>query len=85
MGVGFLDDYRDKAYVNAAGGGAPGPTYLVSAGGGWAIARTLDLDVSYTLMLNSGTLDATGLAPTGVPGKYSLTTHTFALNLGYHR
>jgi long-chain fatty acid transport protein len=84
LGVGFFDDFRDKAYVNAAGGGAPGPTYLISAGAGWAIARTLDLDFSYTLMLNSGTLGAAGLDPTGMPGKYSLTTHTFALSLGYH-
>jgi hypothetical protein len=45
----------------------------------------LDLDCSYTLMLNSGTLGAAGLAPTGVPGKYNSTTQAFALNLGVHR
>jgi hypothetical protein len=36
-------------------------------------------------MLNSGTLDAAGVAPAGTPGKYSTTTQAFALNLGYHR
>jgi long-subunit fatty acid transport protein len=85
LGVGFFDDFRHKAYVNPAGGGAPAPTYLIAGGAGWALTRGLDLDFSYTLMLNSGTLGAAGLDPTGVPGKYSLTTHTFALNVGYHR
>ena len=85
LGVGFFDDFRDSAYVNASGGGAPAPTYLFSAGAGWAITRMLDLDCSYTLMLNSGTLGAAGLAPTGVPGKYNSTTQAFALNLGVHR
>ena len=85
LGVGFFDDFRDSAYVNASGGGAPAPTYLFSAGAGWAITRMLDLDCSYTLMLNSGTLGAAGLAPTGVPGKYSATSQAFALNLGFHR
>jgi long-subunit fatty acid transport protein len=85
LGVGFFDAFRDSAYVNAASGGAPAPTYLISAGAGWGITRTLDLDFSYTLMLNSGTLGAAGLAPTGVPGKYSATSQAFALNLGYHR
>ena len=85
LGVGFFDAFRDSAYVNAASGGAPAPTYLVSAGASWEITRTLDLDFSYTLMLNSGTLGPAGLAPTGTPGKYSAATHAFALNLGYHR
>jgi len=85
LGVGFFDAFRDSAYVNAASGGAPAPTYLIGAGAGWGITRTLDLDFSYTLMLNSGTLGAAGLAPTGVPGKYSATSQAFALNLGFHR
>ena len=85
LGLGLFDDFREHAYVNATGGGAPAPTVLISAGAGCAITRTLDLDFSYTLMLNSGTLDAAGVAPTGTPGKYSTTTQAFALNLGYHR
>lgn len=84
VGVGFFDDFRDHAYVNATDGGAPGPTYLMSAGAGWGITRSLDLDFAYTLMLNSGTLGA-GVLPTGTPGEYSVTTHAFALNVGYHR
>jgi long-subunit fatty acid transport protein len=85
LGLGLFDDFRERAYVNATSGGAPAPTFLVSAGAGLAIASTLDLDFSYTLMLNSGTLDAAGLAPTGTPGKYGTTTQAFSLNLGYHR
>jgi long-subunit fatty acid transport protein len=85
LGVGFFDAFRDSAYVNAASGGAPAPTYLFSAGAGWGITRTLDLDFSYTLMLNSGTLGAAGLDPTGTPGKYSATTQSFALSLAFHR
>ena len=85
LGAGFFDDFRDHAYVNATDGGAPGPTYLVSAGAGWGITGSLDLDFAYTLMLNSGTLGA-GVPPTTwTPGKYSVTTHAFALNVGYHR
>ncbi len=85
LGVGVFDDFRESAYVNAATGGAPAPTYLVSAGAGIAITRALDVDFSYTLMLNSGTLEAAGLASTGTAGKYSATTQAFALNLGCHR
>jgi long-subunit fatty acid transport protein len=85
MGVGMFDDFRESAYVNATSGGAPAPTFLISAGVGKAITRAFDLDFSYTLMLNSGTLGPAGLAPTGTPGKYSATTHALALNLGYHR
>jgi long-subunit fatty acid transport protein len=84
LGLGLFDDFREHAYVNATGGGAPAPTFLVSAGAGRAITRSLDLDLSYTLMLNSGTLGPAGLAPTGTPGKYSATAQAFALNLGYH-
>ncbi len=84
LGVGFFDDFRDHAYLNATSGGAPAPTYLVSAGGGWGITRSLDLDLAYTLMRNSGTLGPEALDPTA-PGKYSVTSHAFALNVGYHR
>ncbi len=82
LGVGFFDDFRDHDFVNPTAGGAPGPTYLVSAGAGWAVTRTLVLDVAYTLMLNSGTLGATA---TGMPGQYDVTTHAFALNVAYQR
>jgi long-subunit fatty acid transport protein len=85
LGFGFFDDFRDHAYVNAAAGGAPGATYLVSAGVGWGITGSLDLDFAYTLMLNSGNLGP-GVPPTTwTPGEYSVTTHAFALNVGYHR
>ena len=85
LGVGFFDDFREHAYVNAMAGGAPAPTYLFSAGAGWGITQSMDLDFAYTLMLNSGTLGPTGLDPTGTPGKYSVTTHALALNVSYHR
>ncbi|MBN2576592.1 MAG: outer membrane protein transport protein, partial [Deltaproteobacteria bacterium] len=83
LGVGFFDDFRDHAYLNATSGGAPAPTYLVSMGAGWGITRTLSLELSYTLMSNSGTLGAAGLAPTGTAGEYSSTTQAFSLNVGF--
>lgn len=85
LGLGVFDNFRESAYVNATSGGAPAPTFLISAGAGLALTRTLDVDFSYTLMLNSGTLGSAGLAPTGTPGNYSSNTQAFALNLGYHR
>jgi long-subunit fatty acid transport protein len=85
LGVGFFDDFRDHAYLNAGSGGAPAPTYLVSAGAGWSFRRALDLDFAYTVMFGSGTLGVAGLSATGMPGKYSATTHAFSLNVAYHR
>jgi long-subunit fatty acid transport protein len=83
-GVGFFDDFRDRAYLGATAGGAPAPTYLFSAGAGWAITPALDIDLSYTLMQNSGTLAAAAATPTNTPGRYENTTHALSLELGIH-
>jgi len=83
LGVALFDNFRERAYVNATGGGAPAATYLVSAGGGWAVTRTVSVDVSYSLLINRGTVEADGLDPTATPGNYNHTAHAFSLNVGF--
>ena len=85
LGAGFFDNFRDSGYFGATSGGAPAPTYLFSAGAGYTIKHVVDVDAAYTLMLNSGTLDAAAAAPAGTSGTYKRTTHVFSLNVGYRR
>jgi len=85
LGVGFFDNFRDGGYLSAASGGAPAPTYLLSAGAGYLAKSGVEVDLAYTFMLNRGSLDAAAAAPLGTPGDYSATTHAFSLSVGYRR